>query len=72
VSAGQAQCDGTVEVIEYLGADTFILFDCGELGRMSVRVPGESELNPGDVKGLAFDAGQIHFFDVNGVVVSSN
>lgn len=70
VPQGEAQCDGRVEVVEYLGADTFVIFDCGELGRISVRVAGESTLNPGDVMGLAFDAQQTHFFDANGVVVN--
>lgn len=71
VSQGQGQCDGTVEVVEYLGADTFILFDCGELGQMSVRVTGESVLNPGDVMGLEFDSAHTHFFSANGIVVSA-
>jgi len=66
VQAGQGQCDGTIEVVEYLGADTFVLLDCGESGQMSVRVAGESELNPGDVVGLEFDSAHTHFFAADG------
>ncbi len=69
VPSGQGQCDGSVEVVEYLGADTFILFDCGELGQISVRVAGESELNPGDVMGLAFDKAHTHFFTESDVAI---
>jgi len=72
VPQGQGQCDGAVEVVEYLGADTFILFDCGESGQMSVRVTGETQLNPGDTMGLEFDAAQTHFFNSNGNVIRSN
>jgi len=67
--AGQGQCDGRVEVVEYLGADTFILLNCGELGQMSVRVAGESHLNPDDIVGLSFDPQHTHFFDSNGAVL---
>ena len=35
VVAGAGQCDGKIEVVEYLGADTFVLLDCGEFGQMS-------------------------------------
>ena len=63
VSAGEGQCDGEVEVIEYLGADTFLLLDCGKLGQVSVRVAGETELKLGETVGLHFDSGSSVFFD---------
>lgn len=66
VSQNDGQCDGVVEVVEYLGADTFVLFGCGDLGQISVRVAGESDLNVGDVVGLRFDAAQTHFFNADG------
>ena len=63
VSAGEGQCDGEVEVIEYLGADTFLLLDCGKLGQVSVRVAGETELKLGETVGLHFNSGSSVFFD---------
>lgn len=63
---GSGQCDGEVEVVEYLGADTFVVFACGALGQMSVRLSGESELAPGDVVGLQFDDTRTIFFDEGG------
>ena len=72
VQAGDGVCDGTVEVVEYLGADTFIVLDCGAaVGQMSVRLFGESELKPGDVVGLMFDAERTTFFDASGDAIRS-
>ncbi|KEP70491.1 ABC transporter ATP-binding protein [Thioclava dalianensis] len=66
---GQGQCDGRVDVVEFLGADTFILFDCGALGGVNVRVAGDTDLVPGDVAGLSFDASRTVFFDAQGLAV---
>ncbi len=67
---GTGQCDGRVDVVEYLGADTFLLFDCADAGQISVRVPGETTLKPGQTAGLHFDPAQTHFFDANGNAVA--
>nr|CAA6827365.1 MAG: Various polyols ABC transporter, ATP-binding component [uncultured Thiotrichaceae bacterium] len=71
VAAGNAQCDGKVEVVEYLGADTFILLDCGAIGQVSVRVSGESELNIGEMVGLKFDPARTVFFDADDQAIYS-
>ena len=63
VSAGEGQCDGKLEVIEYLGADTFLLLDCGEIGQVSARVSGETELKLGETVGLHFEPSSSVFFD---------
>ena len=72
VDAGDGQCDGKVEVVEYLGADTFILLDCGTIGQISVRVFGESELKIGEVIGLAFDTSRTVFFGDDEQSIHSN
>ncbi len=69
VQNGEGQCDGEIEVIEYLGADTIVLIDCGRVGQVSVRLPGECDLRPGDVIGLAFDPAHTLFFDDTGSAV---
>ncbi|MBD3804469.1 MAG: sn-glycerol-3-phosphate ABC transporter ATP-binding protein UgpC [Thioclava sp.] len=69
VAEGEGQCDGRVDVVEFLGADTFILFDCGPLGPVNVRVAGDTHLRPGDVAGLAFEADRLVFFDKDGLAV---
>ncbi|MEX0365783.1 MAG: TOBE domain-containing protein, partial [Ruegeria sp.] len=63
---GTGQCDGTVDVIEYLGADTSVLLDCGQVGQITVRISGDADLTVGDVVGLALDAARTHFFDADG------
>ena len=60
---GTGHCDGSVEVVEYLGADTFVLLDCGDGGQINVRISGESDLQPGDRAGISFAPEHLHFFD---------
>ena len=69
--SGQGNIDGTVDVLEYLGADTFVVMDCGGAGRITVRIAGDTELKPGDACGLAFENGRSHFFDTAGLAVSA-
>ncbi len=68
-AAGEGQCDGRVDVVEYLGADTFVVVDCGPLGQISVRTPGESELEIGAQVGLIFAPERLTFFDAKGDAV---
>jgi multiple sugar transport system ATP-binding protein len=60
------QIDGTVDVVEYLGADTYLIINCGALGQVTVRAGGESALEPGTQVGLAFAQDKLHYFDDNG------
>lgn len=66
---GTGAIDGTVDVVEYLGADCFVILDCGEVGQMTVRVGGETELKPGETVGLDFPQERLHFFDSEGLAV---
>jgi len=66
---GTGACDGVVDVIEYLGADTLLVIDCGPEGRVTVRVIGDTELAPGDPVGLSFDAARLSFFDGAGLAI---
>ncbi len=67
--AGNGVCDGLVDVIEYLGADTFVIIDAGPLGQMTCRVAGDTTARLGERVGLAFE-GPVHFFDEAGLAVS--
>jgi multiple sugar transport system ATP-binding protein len=69
VNSGEGQCDGLVEVVEYLGADTFVILNCAALGQISVRVSGESETQPGLTAGLQFDPDKTLFFHGTGTAV---
>ena len=63
---GDGQIDGTVDVVEYLGADTFVIVECGELRQIIVRVTGSTSLKPGDPVGLTFAENKIRFLDADG------
>ncbi|MGE4610002.1 MAG: ABC transporter ATP-binding protein [Paracoccaceae bacterium] len=63
---GMGQIDGTVDVVEYLGADTYLIINCGELVQVTVRADGENALEPGAQVGLAFAQDKLHYFDGNG------
>ncbi|WP_300036826.1 ABC transporter ATP-binding protein [uncultured Roseobacter sp.] len=69
--SGGGNIDGTVDVLEYLGADTFVVMDCGAAGRITVRIAGDTDLKPGDACGLAFESGRSHFFGPDGLAVST-
>lgn len=65
--AGAGQCDGTIEVIEYLGADTFLILDVGQPDKVTVRISGgEVAHRVGDRVGLLFPPELVHFFDAQG------
>jgi len=67
-AVGAGQCDGKIEVIEYLGADTFLIVDVGQDDKVVVRVDGDQEaFSEGDTVGLAFPEERAHFFDKDGL-----
>jgi multiple sugar transport system ATP-binding protein len=66
---GEGMADATVDVLEYLGADTFVILDAGALGRITLRVTGDTGLRPGDRVGLVAAEGGCHFFDADGRAV---
>ncbi len=63
---GTGACDATVDVLEYLGAETFVLLDAGPLGTMTVRASGDVAVAPGQRVGLQFDESRMSFFDADG------
>ncbi len=66
-----ANIDGTVDVLEYLGADTFVVMDCGKAGQVTLRINGDTDLVPGDKAGLRFHDDRLHYFDANGQSLKS-
>ena len=70
VEAGRGEIDGTVDVTEYLGADTYLIVEAGEAGRIVVRTDGDTALRPGTTVGLSFAPGRVHGFDAEGHAVA--
>ena len=65
--AGQGEASGTVEVVEYLGADCFVVVDCGPLGQVMLRTDGDTTVQPDDTVGLSFNPEKLSFFDADGL-----
>ena len=62
VDNGAGNCDGVVQVSEYLGADYFHYIDCGPLGLLTVRTSGAFPDIEGQTVGLKFESDNLHFF----------
>ena len=65
-SSKEGHCSGVVDLIEYLGSDSFVIVDCGKLGKVNVRCVGGTDLKVGDETGLKFHEDKISFFDLHG------
>jgi ABC-type sugar transport system ATPase subunit len=63
---GKGQVEGVVDVVEYLGADTFLIINCGNLGQVTVRGSGEIDLIPGAEVSLDMAIEKLHYFDQAG------
>ncbi len=63
---GKGQIDGVIDVVEYLGADTFLIVNCADAGQITVRVSGENTLEPDAGVGLEFASNKLHYFDESG------
>ena len=64
---GTGQTDGTVDVVEYLGADSYVVIDADGLGQITVRASGDVDVAPGQKVGLNFDETRLSFFDADGL-----
>ena len=69
VDPGAGILDGTVDVLEYLGADTFLILSCGDAGQVTVRVNGNTTLVPGDSVGLSVPDALRHAFGADGLAI---
>ena len=70
VNPGTGLIDGTVDVLEYLGADTFVILNCEDAGQITVRVSGNSTLRPGDSVGLHISNDLLHAFNSDGLAIN--
>lgn len=70
---GDGLLDGTVELVEYLGADEYVLIDCGQTETVTQRTNGASGVKPGQKVGLKPSAdGKVHAFDSNGRAIPAS
>lgn len=66
VAAGEGHLDGNVDLLEYLGADTFVVLACEGAGQVTLRTSANTELTIGQKVGLKFPDESLHFFDSDG------
>ncbi|GAA6160000.1 ABC transporter ATP-binding protein [Ruegeria sp. HU-ET01832] len=72
VESGAGNSDGVVEVVEYLGADMFVIVDCGFDEKVTVRLGGDTQIKAGMQVGLLFAPEKLQFFDASGQAISAN
>ena len=66
---GEGLLDGTIDVLEYLGADTFLIIDGGDVGQITVRTDGDTDLKEGQRVGLIAPTERLHFFGSDGLAI---
>ncbi len=66
---GEGLMDGTIDVLEYLGADTFLIIDAGAAGQVTVRTGGDTPLKEGQRIGLIAPPERLHFFGSDGLAL---
>ena len=69
VEPGTGHISGLVDVLEYLGADTFVIMSCGDAGQITVRINGPTSMKPGDTADLEFAMSNLHAFDGAGLAL---
>ena len=71
VPVGKGNFDAVVDVVEYLGAETFLIAHADGLGDIRIRAAADSraDISSGAKIGLRFDISKIHFFDSDGIRV---
>ena len=65
----QGHCTGQVEVVEYLGADSYVYVSAANLGTITARASGTDTIAEGTHIGLHFDHHRLHFFNTAGQTI---
>lgn len=72
IAAGTGHCDGVIDIVEYLGADLYLVIDCGAGRSITVRVTSKQQLKVGETVGLRFNTAELHYFDAQGQRVENS
>ena len=67
VAHGEGNFDANIDVLEYLGADTFVIIDGKDFGSITVRCDSDITFKNGAKVGLKFNSTKIHLFNKNGI-----
>lgn len=55
-------CLGVVDLVEYLGADTFLYVNCDDFGTFTIRIGDVGKELKGEEVHMHFDLEHLHFF----------
>lgn len=66
VTAGHGHIQGTIEVVERLGSDSFVYVQVQGAERLLARCNGNTSMQSGEAVGLKLDAEQLHLFNAEG------
>ncbi|MFT5893796.1 MAG: ABC-type sugar transport system ATPase subunit [bacterium] len=66
VASGEGHLQGTVEVVERLGSDSFIYVQVEGAGQLLTRISGNTSIQADQSIGLALDPTHLHLFDAEG------
>ena len=69
VASGEGHLQGTVEVVERLGSDSFIYVQVEGAGQLLARSSGNTHLQAEQAVGLLLDPAQLHVFDAEGQAI---
>ena len=69
VAAGEGHLDGVVDIVEYLGADALVHVAGQSDVPITVRQPGDCDVQSGDRVSLLFKQNKTTFFDAAGIAV---
>ncbi|WP_225409883.1 ABC transporter ATP-binding protein [Stigmatella hybrida] len=67
--AGQGTLDGRIDVIERLGSDAYVYLNTPNLGRLTVRGPGDLAATQGAAAAVQIQPNGFHVFDADGVAI---
>jgi multiple sugar transport system ATP-binding protein len=66
---GQGTLNGQIDVIERLGSDAYVYLSVPNLGRLTVRCPGDFAATQGAAAAVQFQPNGFHVFDADGVAI---
>ena len=62
----EGDCEGSIDVVEHLGNDTYLYVKTKDLGLINMRVVADSSYSPGDRIKIKFATNHIHLFNKSG------
>ena len=69
-AAGLVPLTGTVDVVERLGEASYVYMHLADGTNVTLRIPGDSAVQPGAALTASAAAGAVHVFDAGGLAIA--